>query len=122
MSRELIIKEVGVAVRCEVCHQADLYNGQTNQCLRCEGIMDMVSLSTSGQVRVGISERQIGEHKRQAQMYKVVRILVGVLAVVGICEILHHPLGVTGRSFLFSIIMYLVGEICKLFDIQELKD
>lgn len=35
---DLVIRQQHLATRCEVCHQSDLFNPQTNICLRCSDI------------------------------------------------------------------------------------
>ena len=39
LSNSLTINKIGVQERCEVCHQGDLLDKETNVCERCAGIL-----------------------------------------------------------------------------------
>lgn len=41
--RPLRVRSVSLAVRCEVCHQADCYDPTTNICSRCQDVLPLVT-------------------------------------------------------------------------------
>ncbi len=40
MSDEFVIKQETLPVRCEVCHQVDFFDPETNHCVRCFAVLD----------------------------------------------------------------------------------
>lgn len=40
MPDEFVIKQETLPARCEVCHQADLFDPETNHCVRCFAVLD----------------------------------------------------------------------------------
>jgi hypothetical protein len=75
MKETLTVKRESLPVRCEVCHQTDLFNPETGTCARCNGVLEQVSNRTQ-------VEESLAHWNVPPEFHEAVRRAVGDEAVL----------------------------------------
>jgi hypothetical protein len=55
---EFKVRHVGLAARCEVCHQDDLFNPETGECARCRGVLAVIETPSSATFSTTVVENE----------------------------------------------------------------
>jgi hypothetical protein len=95
---EFKVRTVGLAARCEVCHQDDLFNRETGECARCSGLIPQIENVIPSLFSEPISRTPVSDFGRRTAL--TAAILASIMAVPG-------TLGV--MLAIYALILFIVG-------------
>lgn len=83
---EFKVRNIGLAARCEVCHQDDLFNAETGECARCRGLIPQIENVIPSLFSEPISRTPVSDFGRRTAL--TAAILASVMAVPGILGVM----------------------------------
>lgn len=119
MVQKVKIKTESQPERCEICHQLDYFDPQTNNCSRCSSLVIVEKQDTS------IKKKQIPYYsyyieddfaKKKALEHGVLRLITAVFLFSTL-----HGSGAFELAVILASIMSLIGGIISLIDWHHLK-
>lgn len=107
---EFKVRNVGLAARCEVCHQEDLFNPETGECARCSGALAALEASLPATVaEAGSPPHTFGWRLASAAL--ILSLLLAIPGTMALVVIVYFFMGTlisaitTGDLLLFMVIM-----------------
>jgi hypothetical protein len=87
---EFKVRNVGLATRCEVCHQDDLFDPATGECGRCQGLIHSIEQALPSLFSDPISWTPVSDFGRRTAMTAAVLASVMALpAILGVLALLY---------------------------------
>jgi hypothetical protein len=106
------IRNVGLATRCEVCHQDDLFDPMTGDCGRCRGALAALETSPPATLPETAAEAGSPPHSfgwRLASAALILSIILAIPGTMALVVILYLSLTILGGNVAFSdLLLYLV--------------
>lgn len=93
---ELKIRHVGLAARCEVCHQDDLFNAETGECARCCDALAALEASPPATIPATAVEASSPPHTfgwRLASAALILSAIMGIPGTVALVVIVYFFMG-----------------------------
>lgn len=98
---EFKVRNVGLASRCEVCHQDDLFNPETGECARCCGALAALEASAPAAMPATNAEAGSPPHTfgwRLASAALILSTIMGIPGTIALVVTLYLLLTFTGNN------------------------
>jgi hypothetical protein len=98
---EFKVRNVGLAARCEVCHQDDLFNAETGECARCSGVLAALEVSPPATIPATAAEASSPPHTfgwSLASAALILSTIMGIPGTVALVVVLYLLLTSTGNN------------------------
>ncbi len=80
---DLRVRHVGLAARCEICHQDDLFNPKTGECARCQDALAVLETSPPATIRAPVAATSTRPSRKGLNLAQTAAVLSTLMAIPG---------------------------------------